>query len=454
MDKLAVFSSMPVPRAVFNNALPAIAAMLMVLIYNVADTFFIGQTGNALMVAAVSLVTPVFLFFMAVGTIFGIGGTSVISRALGEGRLAYARQVSSFCLCSCIWVGLVMSAGMWFYIDRVLLLVGASVATWEMARTYLEIVLLSGPFVLIGNCYSNIIRAEGQSLKAMGGMLLGNLLNVILDPIMILGMGWNITGAAVATVIGNVAGALYYLFYLNSGQSLLGLADPDPKLGKGMVSSVLAIGVPASLGSVLMSVSSIIMNSHMAVHGDMAVAGIGVAIKVTMMTGMICLGLGQGVQPLLGYCYGAKNWPRYKEVLRFSLAAALLLSVALTAVCYLFVHQIVQAFVTDTSALSYGVAFAKILLVTSPLFGVFYILTSALQAMGAATPSLIINLSRQGLIYIPALYVLETIYGINGIVWAQPLADVLSFILVLILYLPLHRQMFVANGNENFTTSP
>ena len=215
-QSLAVFQTMSVPRAVLNNAIPAIAAMLMGLIYNVADTFFIGQTNNALMVAAVSLVTPVFLFFMAVGTIFGIGGTSVISRALGEKRLDYARQVSSFCLWSCVGVGLVMALAMWYCMDPVLKLIGASADTWEMAQPYLEIVLFSGPFVLIGNCYSNIIRAEGQSMKAMMGMLIGNLLNVILDPIMILGFGWNVAGAAIATVIGNVVGALYYLIYLVS----------------------------------------------------------------------------------------------------------------------------------------------------------------------------------------------------------------------------------------------
>ena len=189
---------------------------------------------------------------------------------------------------------------------------------------------------------------------------------------------------------------------------------------------------------ILMSVSSIIMNSHMATYGDMAVAGIGVAIKVTMMTGMVCLGLGQGVQPLLGYCIGAQNWSRYKAILRFSMIFALLLSLILTVVCYLFTNQIVQAFVTDSNALAYGVSFARILLSTSALFGVFYVIISALQAMGAGTPSLIINLSRQGLIYIPSLYLLETVFGVNGIVWAQPLADVLSFILAIVLYLPLH----------------
>lgn len=186
---LEVFSSMPVPKAVLKNALPAMAAMLMVLIYNLADTFFIGQTHDALQVAAVSLATPVFLMFMAVGTIFGVGGTSVISRAMGEGKPEYAKKVCSFCMWGCIIVGVIMSAVFLCFMDQILSWVGASPDTWGLARTYLIIITCSGPFILIGNCFSNILRAEGQSTKAMMGSLIGNLVNVILDPIMILGFG-------------------------------------------------------------------------------------------------------------------------------------------------------------------------------------------------------------------------------------------------------------------------
>ena len=194
---MEVFAKAPIRKAVLQNALPAMAAMLMVLIYNLADTFFIGQTHDDLQVAAVSLATPVFLLFMSVGTVFGIGGTSVISRALGEGRKDYAKKVCSFCMWGCVAVGVLMSALFLIFMDQILALIGASAETWEYARTYLTIVSFSGPFVLIANCYSNVIRAEGQSGKAMMGQLLGNLLNVILDPIMILLFGWNIAGAAI-----------------------------------------------------------------------------------------------------------------------------------------------------------------------------------------------------------------------------------------------------------------
>ena len=331
-----------------------------------------------------------------------------------------------------------------FFMDDILVLVGASADTWEYAKTYLIIVSFSGPFVLIASCYSNVIRAEGQSGKAMMGQLIGNLLNVILDPIMILVFGWDIAGAAIATVIGNIAGAGYYLSYFLRGQSSLSISPKDFSVKNRVASGVLAIGIPAALGSLLMSVSSIIMNSQMAKYGDMAVAGAGVAMKVTMITGMVCIGLGQGIQPLLGYCVGAKKWDRYKAALKYSLIFSFILSAVLTIICYLFINQIVSIFLTDAAAFDYGTSFSRILLSTSFLFGVFYVLTNALQACGAAGESLIVNISRQGLVYIPAMFLLGAAFQETGLLWAQPVADVLSLALAVIIYARKSKQIMPA----------
>lgn len=430
-----IFRDAPVPQAILKNAVPAMLAMLMVLIYNLADTFFIGQIHDALQVAAVSLATPIFLIFMAVGAIFGLGGTSVISRAMGEGREAYARKVCSFCTWSCVIVGVILSAVFLIFTDQILQLCGASGETWGLAKTYLTIVSFCGPFVLISNCHSNVIRAEGKSDKAMMGQLIGNLLNVVLDPIMILGFGWNIAGAAIATVIGNAVGAAYYILYFLKGKSSLSISLKDFTLRDQVCSGVLAIGIPASLGTLLMSVSQIIVNGLMAGYGDMALAGIGVAMKVVMVTGMVCIGFGQGVQPLLGYCVGAGLWKRFKKVINFSLVFSFILSAGLTGLCYLFTGQIVSAFLNNPDAFGYAVRFARILLTTGFLFGAFYVLSNALQAMGAATQALVINVSRQGLVYIPALFIMKAVIGVTGLVWAQPAADLLSLVLVIVLYL-------------------
>lgn len=440
-QSLEAFNSMPVAQAVIKNAIPAVAAMLMALIYNLADTFFIGQTHDAYQVAAVSLATPAFLIFMSVGTVFGIGGTSVISRVLGEGRKDYAKKVCSFCMWACIAAGIALSCLFLLFMKQILALLGVSPETYGYARSYLTIVSFGGTTVLISNCFSNILRAEGQAAKAMVGQVAGNLLNVVLDPVMILGFGWNIKGAAIATVIGNTVATLYYIFYFLHGKSSLSIHIKDFTVKEKICSSVLSIGIPASLASVLMSISQIIMNGIMAGYGDMAVAGIGVAMKVTMITGMLAMGVGQGVQPLLGFCIGAKSWERYRKILKFSFCFSFLISVAMTALCYLFTPQIASVFLTEASAYDYAVRFARILLTTSTLFGVFYVLTNVLQAMGAALPSLIINLSRQGIIYIPALYILNALIGVNGLAWAQPVADILSIGLAVILYRTASKKM-------------
>lgn len=431
---LEVFSNMPVPKAVMKNALPAMAAMLMVLVYNLADTFFIGQTHNALLVAAVSLATPVYLIFMSLGTLFGIGGTSVISRAFGEGNKEKARKSCAFCFWGCVFIGILLAALILIFIDPILNLIGASADTYEYAKSYLSIIVFAGPFVLISNCYGNVVRTEGESGKAMLGLLLGNLVNVILDPIFILALGLDIKGAAIATVIGNIVGAGFYISYFLKGKSMLSIRLKDFTVKQGIAASVLAIGVPAALGDVLMSVSQIIINSQMSHYGDMSVAGMGVAMKVITITGMICMGLGQGVQPILGYCVGAKTWKRFKEVFKFTIIFALILGTVLAAICYVFTNQIVSAFLTDQTAFAYAVQFARILLSTSFLFGVFYVLVNALQAMGAATPALLISMSRQGIIFIPVLFILQAVIGMTGLVWAQPVADVLSILIAAILF--------------------
>lgn len=442
-----VFERAPVPRAVLKNAIPAMAAMLMVLIYNLADTFFIAQTHNDILVAAVSLATPVFLIFMSLGTVFGIGGTSVISRAFGQGRQEYAKKVCAFCMWSCVVVGIVMSAGFLLFMEQILTLIGASADTWGPAKTYLTIVALGGPFVLISNCYSNILRAEGQPTRAMIGQVLGNLLNVVLDPLMILVFNWGIAGAAIATVIGNIAGAGYYIAYFLRGKSSLSIHIRDFSLKDKICTGVLSIGIPASLGSLLMSVSQIVVNARMAGYGDMALAGMGVAMKVTMMTGMVCIGFGQGVQPLLGYCVGAELWERFKKIMRFSVLFSLGLSAVMTGLCYLLRGPIIRVFLTQPASFDYAITFTSILLTTSFLFGVFYVLTNALQAMGAAVQALIINLSRQGIIYIPALFILQAILQANGLAWAQPVADLLSTALVAALYFRTSRRMMAPGAS-------
>ena len=427
------FAQGSVSKVVLKNTLPAMAAQLMVLVYNLADTFFIAQTHNDYMVAAVSLATPVFLIFMSLGTLFGIGGTSVISRALGAGKKEYARKVSAFCMWGCVIVGGVLMILFWLCMAPLLKLLGASTDTMEYTREYLSIVISCGIFSMISNCYSNIIRAEGKAGIATTGTVIGNLLNVVLDPIMITVFGWNVVGAAIATVIGNAVAAIYYIIYFLRGKSSLSISIREASVKNGICSGVMAIGVPAALGTLLMSISQMITNAQMAEYGDLSVAAYGVASKVVMIVAMVGLGVGMGVQPLLGFCHGAKNKERFDSILKFSCFLGLGICVFCAILCFALAEPIVRVFLTEAAALADGLTFTRIFISTAWLFGLYYVLLNALQAMGAARPSFIVSVCRQGIIYIPAIFVMSRVLGANGLVWAQPVADVLSLLLVTVL---------------------
>lgn len=438
-----IFQNAPVPKAVLSNVIPSIVSMIMVLVYNLADTFFIGQTKNAYMVAAVSLATPVFLIFMAIGMLFGIGGTSLISRMLGEGKKEKAKKVSSFCFWTGITIGIISMIAIWIFVEPISRVIGASNETIEYTSKYLAIVAIGIPFLIMSNIFSNVIRAEGHAKKAMVGMIIGNMINIVLDPIMILTFDWTIAGAAIATVLGNVFASLFYLVHLLSKDSILSINIKDYTVSDKIASGVLAIGIPASLNSILMSTSNIVINKLMHHYGDMAVAGLGVAMKVNMIVVMLLIGLGTGIQPLLGYCYGSKNKKRFISVLKFSLGLAVCLSLIMTVICYCGAGPLVKAFLENDDAFGYGMSFARIYIYSGPILGILFVFINAIQSTGAAFPSLILSVSRQGLLYIPILLAINQIFKTpKTLAMSQPITDYLATALSFIIFIFTYKKYF------------
>ncbi|MCM1226485.1 MAG: MATE family efflux transporter [Clostridium sp.] len=440
---IEVFKSAPVPKAVISNIVPSVVSMIMVLLYNLADTFFIGQTKNAYMVAAVSIATPAFLVFMAIGMLFGIGGTSLISRMLGEGRDEYAKNTSSFCFWTGLIIGVVSMIAIWLFSRPLCKMIGASDDTMEYTMQYMNVVSAGIPFLIIGNAFSNIIRAEGRAKTAMSGMIIGNLINIVLDPIMILLFGWNVAGAAIATVIGNLFSAVFYFIHLVSKRSILSIKPHDYRIKNHIATGVFAIGIPASLNSILMSTSNIIVNNLMKKYGDMAVAGMGVAMKVNMIVVMLLIGVGTGIQPLLGYCFGSGNRKRYISVLKFSVCLAFGLSAVMTAIGYLGAGPLVSAFLEDEAAFDYGMRFARIYIYSGPVLGILFVFINAIQSTGAALPSLILSISRQGLLYMPIIFTMNAIFKTETtLVMSQPITDYLAATLSVILFIITYKKYF------------
>ncbi len=427
-------TSRSVRRQALANIIPAIIVEIMMLIYNLADTFFIARTNDPLQLAAVSLAAPVFLVLIAMGIIFMAGAMSFISRSLGAGQKERADNIASFCVWGSITVGTVMAVIFMFFIEKILRTIGASPETFRLAYSYLSIVIASAPFVLFSMACGGIMRAENHAAGAMLGQIFGNMLNVILDPIMILYFGWGITGAAIATTVSIVAGALYYAGYFLTGRSSISIHIKHFRTGDGIAWGVLAIGIPACLDLWLMSIAQIIMNSLMSAYGDMAVAAAGVVMRVDQITGLFAMGAGQGIQPLLGFCVGAKDWERYRAMLRFALNFTVTLSLLMVGLCYAFTGNIVSVFLSEPEAFGYAVKFLYIKLSSSILFAVFFIFINALQAMGAGRASLILSICRQCVLYMPLLFVLDRFFGEYGIISALPVAELLSLLQTVIIY--------------------
>lgn len=422
-------------------AVPTMISMLVVVIYNMADTFFIGQTGDPMQVAAVSLATPVFMVFMALGNLFGIGGSSAISRALGEKKPDRARHISAFCCYGSLGLGVIVSVLLLVFMDAILTMIGASSNTSEFAKQYLTYISLGGPFIMFSTAFGNILRGEGAARQSMVGNLIGTVTNIILDPVLILFFGWNVVGAAIATVIGNMAASLFYLTYFLQKKSSLSIHPKDFQMGERIASSVCSIGIPASLNNILMSCANIVLNLALAGYGDTPVAAMGVAMKSNMLVVLLQIGLCTGIQPLIGYNYGSGNKKRLMQVFRFTGICAVIMGSALTIFMMIARRFLIQAFINDAEVIAYGIQMVIALQLSGPFIGILFLCINTIQGMGKAMPSLVLTVCRQGLIFIPAVFILNNLLGLDGVIYAQPAADYISIVIAVLLCLGIFKRM-------------
>ena len=436
-----LFEKAPVPKAVATMAVPTMISMLVVVIYNMADTFFIGQTKDPLQVAAVSLATPVFMIFMALGHLFGIGGSSAISRALGERRKDRAWHNSSFCCYGSLGLGVMVAVISVLGMEQILHLIGASENTIGFARQYLTIISIGAPTIMFSTAFANILRGEGASRESMVGNLLGTIVNIILDPVMILGLGWGVSGAALATIIGNIAACFFYISYYVRGKSMLSIHVKDFRMGEGIAASVAAIGIPASLNNILMSFANIILNQALVGYGDTPVAAMGVALKSNMLVVLLQIGLCVGIQPLIGYNYGSGNKKRLMQVFKFTGVVSVIMGMLLTLFMIIARKTMIQVFINDAEVVSYGIRMVVALQLSAPFIGILFLCINTIQGMGKALPSLVLTVCRQGLIFIPLIFILNAMLGLDGVIYAQPAADYLSILVGIMICVHLFRSM-------------
>lgn len=436
-----VFTKYSVPHAVAAMAIPTVLSMLVTIIYNMADTYFVGQTGDPAQVAAVSVATPVFTFMLAFSNIFGIGGSTFISRALGAGEGEKAKEVSSFCFYALVVTALLITGVLLIGMPWILKWIGTDENTVGFAEDYIKVLAYGSVPMLLSFAYGNIVRGEGASGVAMVGMMMGTVINIIFDPIMILGMKLGVTGAALATVLGNLCAALFYLIYIAKGKTLLSVSPKCLKGVNGIFGGVFKIGIPASLNNMLMSVSSIVMNNFLVVYSTNAVAAMGIAMKANMLVIFLQMGIAMGIGPLIGFCYGAKMFDRLKRIMRFSMLCNFVLGSVLTALYFVKTEWIVERFISDPAVVSYGITMLRALMMAGPFIGIMFVFTFSFQAMGKGKESLILSAARQGLVFFPVLVVGDLFFGLEGLVYAQPLADFFCLLLSIGMFLVFLRSV-------------
>ena len=440
-----IFEHDSILSAVLKLAIPTVVSQIILVIYNMADTYFIGLTGSDEMLTAVTVCMPAFMFLSAISNLFGIGGASVISRSMGAGELEKAKHTASFSFWGCILLTLCYSLGAFLLRDPFVNVLGGSApGVHAQSVNYLMwTVVLGGAGTSLNALLGHLVRSEGRSFHAGVGIALGGLLNIALDPLfmfVILAPGQEVVGAAIATSLSNLIATGYFLIliYRNRRRSVLSLKPLRAALSEDIPKDVLLTGLPACLMTLCENISYAVLQKLMETTGSIACqAGIGVAKKVNMLAHSIVRGMAQGVLPLIGYNYAAGNYKRMRSSVLLSAGISISLATLCMIVSLLFSETLIGIFIQNGESgdsLAYGARFLRILCIGGPFSACAYAFISFFQAVGESLKSFILAILRKGILDIPLMFILIRFYPIYGIVWATPIADIACSIISVILF--------------------
>lgn len=432
-NRNALFETTPVPKAFLTLALPVVMSKIVSMIYNMVDIYFIGRTGNADLVAGVSICAPVILLMVSLGDLFGLGGSSVMSRLFGQKKDEDGKRVSSFTFYSAIVTGIVIAAVMLIFQNPILHMLGAEDAVFTYASQYYTWIALGAPSIILTLIPANQLRTEGLANVAMIGSIAGSIVNMILDPLFIFGLGMGAAGAAIATVLGNIVTDIIFVVCIRKKSRKLTVDIRMAKVDLAVIGAVFAIGLPSSLNNLMNSFGTALLNRGLVVYGADKVAAMGIASKVNMLVAMIMIAFAFGAQALIGYNYGAGNKERLRQVLKFDLLVQMIIAVAGGAVLMIFAPSLIRLFMDDAVIVEAGALILRRMLLGLPFTGVFLVCSTLFMSAGKSLPTLIMSLSRQGIIFALVLFILSRAFGYEGVITAQPAADVLSALLGVVL---------------------
>lgn len=438
----------PVYKAIIKLSIPMVMGMMVQVFYNLVDTYFIGMLGDSSQLAASNIALPIFILLMGIASIIGTGASSYISRCLGSKDYEQANKTTSISAGLLLMIAIIVTVLGLAFCKPLVKALGASGDTYEYTYQYVSIMLI-GSIAVIGNfAFGQLLRAEGSAMKSMMGMVIGTILNLILDPIFIFKFNLGVSGAALATIVGNMVGFIYYLACFIKGNTVLKIKLRLFSFDKKILGEIFKIGLPSSFNQILMGAATIVANNIAIQYGTQTVAGMGVAAKIMMIGTFIFIGFSTGCQPIIGYSYGAGDLNRAKEVIKIGTRLTCIIGIVLLVVFAISSPILIGLFTKEAKVIDKGTVILRALIWSLPFVGGQMIATTAAQSMGKAIPAMILSISRQGLLYIPLLLILNAVLGFNGFIYAQPATDIIMMVLSSIYISKIFaKELLNINGN-------
>lgn len=427
-NKMDLLGNAPVPQALMALGIPIMIGMLINALYNLVDAYFIGGLGESQM-GAISIAFPLGQVVVGLGLMFGNGAASYLSRLLGRGDREAASKVASTALYSSVCIGAVIIIGTAIFLKPILTMLGATDTIMPYALSYGRIYVISCIFNVFNVTMNNIVASEGAAKTTMCALLLGAVLNIGLDPIFIYTLDMGVAGAAIATAISQMASTLVYLIYALQKKSAFTFSIKEFCPSKQIITEILKIGIPTLTFQLLTSLSIAFINREANIYGDAVIAGMGAVTRITSMGTLVVFGFLKGFQPIAGFSYGAKKFDRLREAIKTSILWSTIFCVVVGLTIALFSTQIISQFTEgNTEMISVGQKSLMANGFSFFVFGFYTVYSSLFLALGKGTAGFVLGACRQGICFVPIILLLPSFWGINGILYAQPIADVISAI--------------------------
>lgn len=446
-SRIKILKEENIDKALFKLGIPMVISLLVAALYNVVDTYFVSGLGKEA-VAAVSVAFPIQLIFLGIGLTFGAGAGSYISRLLGGNNKKEASIVATVALISSAILGIITAIALFCYLEDVLKFMGAIPSIMEISKSYTGIFIVGGILGTVNVTLGNLAVAQGAAKISLKAMIVGSISNMILDPIFIFGLNLGVRGAAIATLIARVITSLMYLIYFIGDKNLIEIKLPNFKPTFAIYKEVLKIGISMLILQILQTISISKISYAASFYGEEAIAAMGIVLRIVTLGTNVVFGYMKGLQPLAGFNYGAKNYERVREAIKASIKWTNVFCVLWTVIVYIFAPSILSIFGTDENVLNIAMPALRAALIMFITFGFQFTYSTLYLSTGKALGGVFLNSLRQGIVFIPIILLLPKFMGLNGVIYAQTISDLITTIITIPFAISIHKKLRLAIKND------